>query len=526
MKKIVTASTKNRPAPALALGARLLALPGLLALLAAPPVHAQAWKVTWADEFNYTGIPDTTKWNYEHVGARNNEPQYYTVRRPENARVDNGTLKLTVRKEKYEGWEYTSAHVNTKQIFEPIYGRIEARIKAPEGKAGVWPAFWMLGNRNNEMYLKHADETVDWPAPGSDEIDIWEYFGKSPNDYLGNLLIKDNNGCNGGVNRISYTDGQSPQDWHVYGLEWFPDSIRFTMNGKVMAVNRQSAGCTQLDGPLFYMLNFAIGGDAGGPLASDLTFPQVLEVDWIRYSEDTLAKHTRLYTTPLGLGTVSPVSSGRYTRGQQATLTASPRSGWKFSGWKGDASGSQNPLTLTLNGDKKVEALFEPLPGRNLALDGKVEGGTSAGGMEPGKAVDADTGTGWAGDAGDSTRNWLKLEWPAYVKFRKMKLRLQDVASWTLDLYYRQALVRVGQGTQSLADLDLGEREGKYVLLKVKPLPGKKPVVKDIGFFAEAVAPSPVKTPAAAASSKGKRPAPGLWRKEGRLIDAKGQERP
>ena len=53
-------------------------------------------KLVWSDEFEYTGLPDTSKWSYD-VGGHgwgNNESQYYTQNRPENARVENGVLVI------------------------------------------------------------------------------------------------------------------------------------------------------------------------------------------------------------------------------------------------------------------------------------------------------------------------------------------------------------------------------------------------------------------------------------------------
>jgi hypothetical protein len=48
------------------------------------------WKLVWSDEFNYSGLPDTSKWGNEVGFIRNNELQYYTKQRIENARVVNG----------------------------------------------------------------------------------------------------------------------------------------------------------------------------------------------------------------------------------------------------------------------------------------------------------------------------------------------------------------------------------------------------------------------------------------------------
>src|SRR6478752_6987767 len=75
----------------------------------APDKHP--WKMVWNDEFDYKGLPDTSKWKY-NVGAGgwgNNELQFYTSNRLENARVENGALIIEARKEKWNNSNYTSA---------------------------------------------------------------------------------------------------------------------------------------------------------------------------------------------------------------------------------------------------------------------------------------------------------------------------------------------------------------------------------------------------------------------------------
>ena len=51
--------------------------------------------------------------------------------------------------------------------------------------------------------------------------------------------------------------------------------------------------------------------------------------------------------------------SGTYDIGATAALTATPNSGYFFSGWTGDASGNENPLAITMDSDKTVGATFE-----------------------------------------------------------------------------------------------------------------------------------------------------------------------
>jgi hypothetical protein len=58
--------------------------------------------------------------------------------------------------------------------------------------------------------------------------------------------------------------------------------------------------------------------------------------------------------------------SGVYASGASATIRAIPNSGYSFTGWSGDASGSANPLTLTVNANRNITA--------NFALGGPVAG--------------------------------------------------------------------------------------------------------------------------------------------------------
>ena len=64
----------------------------VLVLSLVPPVSAAQWDLFFSDEFNYTGLPDPNKWDYEVGFIRNNESQYYTKARKENAHVEDGML--------------------------------------------------------------------------------------------------------------------------------------------------------------------------------------------------------------------------------------------------------------------------------------------------------------------------------------------------------------------------------------------------------------------------------------------------
>ena len=57
----------------------------------------------------------------------------------------------------------------------------------------------------------------------------------------------------------------------------------------------------------------------------------------------------------------APVN-GTYNDGTALELTATPTSGYLFAGWSGDASGTSNPLSLTMDADKTVTATFTLIP--------------------------------------------------------------------------------------------------------------------------------------------------------------------
>jgi beta-glucanase (GH16 family) len=130
------------------------------------PVAQGQWREVWSDEFNYDGLPDSTKWNYD-VGGHgwgNNELQFYTQQRVENARVEHGNLIIEARKETWQGKNYTSARLVSKNKGDWQHGKIEVRAKLPSGR-GTWPAIWMLASTT----------PLKWPDDG--EIDIMEHVG-------------------------------------------------------------------------------------------------------------------------------------------------------------------------------------------------------------------------------------------------------------------------------------------------------------------------------------------------------------
>ncbi|MBF8965781.1 InlB B-repeat-containing protein, partial [Pontibacter sp. FD36] len=78
----------------------------------------------------------------------------------------------------------------------------------------------------------------------------------------------------------------------------------------------------------------------------------------------------------IGDGTVAKTPSQEtYDAGSAVSLTATPATGYRFAGWGGDASGTANPLTVTMDGDKAVTATFEAIPASEYSLAVSTTGG-------------------------------------------------------------------------------------------------------------------------------------------------------
>src|SRR5207249_7492766 len=100
----------------------------------------------------------------------------------------------------------------------------------------------------------------------------------------------------------------------------------------------------------------AWSGDAGGSAN-----PLSVTMDGNKNITATFAINTyTLSVTTAGSGTVakSP-DQPTYNHGTVVQLTASPAAGWHFVSWSGDASGTANPLSVTMDGNKSVTATFE-----------------------------------------------------------------------------------------------------------------------------------------------------------------------
>jgi len=248
--------------------------------------------LVWSDEFSNSGTtpaqPNPSTWTYDTGagGWGNNELETYCAwgsstspcdpSRPNASVGTDGYLHIVA--EQPSSGAYTSARMKTQGLFSFMYGRIEARIEVPESQ-GMWPAFWMLGNNIT---------TVNWPACG--ESDIMEHIDGAlpPTPNLGYDWVQSSihgTGLNGGNPYGSASF--SAATWHTYGLIWTKGQIQYYVDSpsniyETFSANSSSGTWPFDQGPMFVILNLAVGGNWPGNPNSTTVFPSPYLVDYVR----------------------------------------------------------------------------------------------------------------------------------------------------------------------------------------------------------------------------------------------------
>jgi len=234
-------------------------------------------KLVWSDEFNYAGMPDTTKWGFDlgsNNGWGNNELQCYT-NQAKNVRVKNGVLIIEAHRDSLNGQPFTSARIISKKKGDWCYGRIEVKAKLPRGK-GTWPAIWMLSTE-----WKYGG----WPESG--EIDIMEHVGYDPGVIHGTIHTEAYNHMKHTQKEGKITVPNAQDDFHIYAIDWKKDKIDFYVDDKlyhsVLRDPKDDYKGWPFDQQFHLIMNLAVGGSWGGREGVDQNiWPQRMEVDYVR----------------------------------------------------------------------------------------------------------------------------------------------------------------------------------------------------------------------------------------------------
>lgn len=240
--------------------------------------------IAWSDEFDGTGLPDTSKWTFDYGdwGWGNNELQFYTENRTKNARLENGNLVIEAHKND-DGMTWSSARLTTRGKVSFLYGRIEFRAKVPKEK-GNWAAGWTLGD-------DYVDE-LSWPYCG--EIDILESVGYEMDDATGDGKAHASAHCGAyyfklGNQPTGTIDVKNMNEaFHTYAVDWTPDGIvAYVDNVEYFRYEDTSTPLSwPFDKPQNIILNLAMGGGWGGLQGMDPSVTsQKMIIDYVRVYE-------------------------------------------------------------------------------------------------------------------------------------------------------------------------------------------------------------------------------------------------
>ncbi|WP_100658115.1 glycoside hydrolase family 16 protein [Alteromonas flava] len=229
---------------------------------------------------------------------------------PQGVQVIDGILTLLVQEEAIAaGWsddhqqeknayEFSCGEVHTHPHLNIRYGRLEARMKAPNRATASGYISSLFTYTNDIDPQASADAILEW-----EEIDV-ELEGGRPDKFQANLIY--------GVNTWEWWRTRAygawedkivvgPVDeWRVFAIEWLPDAIKWYVDGElVKTLHQDDTDCKPKcigeqrfpapipDNPTQLFVNFWIPNDAiqdtfGGNKARN-RYPMKTEYDWIRY---------------------------------------------------------------------------------------------------------------------------------------------------------------------------------------------------------------------------------------------------
>ena len=220
------------------------------------------YKLVWSDECKGTAL-DAAKWHTEyapkvHPPGCNNEKQSYA---PENVVLRDGHLILRAERKARAGFPFTSGMISSHDKFSREYGWFEARVRLPRGK-GMWPAFWML------------PQAKTWPP----ELDIMEHKGRLPHRAFLTLHEKQPGTWRPKSTGKEWDGLDFTADFHTFALEWKPDGLRWYVDG----IERHRWNGKADFGPMYIILNLAVGGDFDGDPDAATPFPGEMEIAYVR----------------------------------------------------------------------------------------------------------------------------------------------------------------------------------------------------------------------------------------------------
>ncbi|KAI0829559.1 glycoside hydrolase family 16 protein [Hypoxylon sp. FL0890] len=203
-----------------------------------PPPAESGYSLVWSDDFSGAAesLPNQSKWNIVSAGPNlgNQEVQHYTQSSSNSCLSGSGVLQITPQ---HNNGQWTSARLEGKEAFNCPDGHrmlLQAELRTgthpANQQAGIWPAFWALGNdiRNGK--------NVSWPQCG--EWDIMEnahgadfslatlHYGRGGTDHLSKGSQRQTFQVES-FHTWAIKVNRGPSNWQDETLEWYLDGKMF-----------------------------------------------------------------------------------------------------------------------------------------------------------------------------------------------------------------------------------------------------------------------------------------------------------
>lgn len=247
------------------------------------------WRLTFRDEFQALSLREassrgtwTTDYGWGGVNSftlpENGERQVYASPRFAGAgsaplgldpfEIRDGHLAIRADRAPRDLWpllwgrRYVSGLLTTRDSFSQTYGCFAIRARVPRGR-GLWPAFWLL------------------PVDGGDsaaEIDVVETLGHDPAGLWTTCHFGPAGPRHGKAQRLTRVQDLSLA-FHVFAVVWTRQAIAWYLDGRLVF---ETPTPGDLHGPMYMLVNLAVGGHWPGDPDASTVFPARFEIDWVR----------------------------------------------------------------------------------------------------------------------------------------------------------------------------------------------------------------------------------------------------
>jgi beta-glucanase (GH16 family) len=245
-------------------------------------IENNRWNLIWEDQFEGE-VLDTSRWSLISTNPNQYDraPDWkkHMIADERVYEVKNGRLYLIGMnnpRTENDDRPFLTGGVDSKGKFFFKYGKVEIRMKK-ECAQGAWPALWMM-----------PEEGVYGGWPHSGEIDIMEHLNydsvihHTVHTRYTNVLKNTSNPQRGiGNVRADVTQ------WNVYGLEWHPDVLIWTVNGVETFRYPRVEGLDDemkqwpFDQPFYFILSQQLGGSWVGEVEPE-ELPVSMIIDYVR----------------------------------------------------------------------------------------------------------------------------------------------------------------------------------------------------------------------------------------------------